>query len=97
MNLTKSTIKSLFLIVLISLIAFTSCKFQSQTNGPVPPHPDVKPLIGFINIFFDKYKNEGTDKAFDYIFSTNKNVTGLEGLKRKIDSARAVTGRFHRL
>ena len=88
--------KPFFFSVAICLIVCTSCNWQSQTQptGSEPPHPDVKEAIGFINIFFDKYKNEGTSKAFDYIFSTNKTVNGLEALKSKIDSARVVLGDF---
>lgn len=86
----------LFIYLFIGIIDCTSCSSQPQTkhDKTTIQQSDVKEAIGYINNFFDKYKNEGTKKAIDYIFSTNNAVVGLDNLKNKLDSIRMALGDF---
>jgi len=90
--------KTFLLILLICTIGCTSCNSQSQSNfdKTATQQPDVKEAIGYINTFFDKYKNQGSKSAIDYIFSKANNgaIIGMDALKNKIDSLKLTLGSF---
>jgi hypothetical protein len=50
------------------------------------------------NQFFSIYKNQSSDKAIDYLFSTNKSAkddqTAIDSLKKQVNTAAKVIGKF---
>jgi hypothetical protein len=59
--------------------------------------PDLTKVNEYISVFFKKYKEDGSYKAIDYIFSSNKllaNTSQLNDLKNKLDSTRKVIGNY---
>ena len=57
----------------------------------------IKGAADLVNIFFKKYKDDGTGPAIDYLFGTNKyftNTAGINQLKTKLDSLRQGIGTF---
>ncbi len=91
--------KPLLFILLISILGCNSSSSQSQTKleQPTMQQLNVTVAVNYIDTFFKKYKQEGTAKAIDYIFSFNPslvNVSQLTDLKSKLDSTRNLLGNF---
>jgi hypothetical protein len=86
--------KTFLLILLLSIISLTSCNSQTQTKieKTTIQQSDLKEPLNYINSFFNKYKNEGVQKAIDYISSTNTSITGLDNMKNKLDSIKVQVG-----
>jgi len=52
---------------------------------------------GIVEVFFKKYKDEGTEQAIDYLFGTNKlfnDTTQISGLKKKLVLLRQTVGLY---
>ena len=52
---------------------------------------------GIVELFFKKYKDEGTEQAIDYLFGTNKlftDTTQISGLKKKLVLLRQTVGLY---
>jgi len=87
--------KSLLFVILICLCGCSSSNSQSQTKSQTSLHQaDIKEINSYIDNFFKKYKNEGSSKAIDYLFSTNKVTVDVDNLKSKLDSVKSVLGGF---
>lgn len=88
--------KPLFFLAFILLVACKSSSSQSTTVVKQPSSADFKEVEGYIHEFFNKYKDENSDKALDYIFSTNKLVekNQLESMKSKVDSVNLLWGKI---
>jgi len=85
-------VKQLFFLLLILIMGCNSS--SGQQESAVSDQPDVKEAIGNVNSFFEKYKNDGTKKAIDYLFSRSQPITGVDNLKNKLDSTRTELGEF---
>jgi hypothetical protein len=86
--------KPVFFLALMLLMA---CKSSSQSKVAKPSSAsDFKDVEGYIHEFFDKYKNESSDKALDYIFSTNKLTDRNQVIyvKGKLDSVNLLWGKI---
>ena len=77
--------KALLLSLLLSLLA---CKISFAQNSP----DDI------VNKFFDLYKKDGSDKAIDYIFATNKyaqdSQEAIDQLKSNLKKTLTIDGPF---
>jgi hypothetical protein len=90
--------RSFIFILLLAVCGCSSSNSQSaiKSNDIPLQQSDVKEINGFINNFFKVYKDEGSSKAVDYLFSTNKTTSKsqLYNIKNKLDSTQSVLGRF---
>jgi hypothetical protein len=91
--------KSFLFILLICFIGCHSSNSQSQTTNlqEQVKELDLKKVNEYISVFFKKYKDEGTSKAIDYIFSSNNllvSTSQLYDLKNKLDSTRKILGNY---
>jgi hypothetical protein len=89
----------LFVTIIICLFSCHSSNSQSLTTDPKEQvkETDLKTVHNSIEVFFKKYQEEGTNKAIDYIFSSNKLLASpdqLNGLKNKLDSTRRFLGNY---
>jgi hypothetical protein len=75
---------------IILMLSLTSLSCQVTKAQSSPPEIVVK--------FFEVYKKEGSDKAIDYIFSTNKyaaeNKSAIEELKTKLKTISTIDGLY---
>lgn len=96
--------KPIFFIILLVIVSIIGCNRSSNpvsqaSSESTTQQPDVTEAINYINTFFKMYKEDGTNKAIDYIFSSNaslSNVNQLANLKSKLDSTRQQIGNFNR-
>jgi hypothetical protein len=91
--------KSFLFIMLILCVGCHSSNSQSRSSNSKEQveEIDLKKIHESIEVFFDKYKLEGSSKAIDYIFRTNNLVTSpdqLDNLKNKLDSTRKFIGDY---
>ncbi|MGN6395687.1 MAG: hypothetical protein ACTHMI_08990 [Mucilaginibacter sp.] len=70
----------------------------TKTAATAPATPSIpKTASGIIEVFFKKYKEDGTSAAIDFLFGTNKyftNPAGISQLKAKLDSLRQGIGNY---
>jgi hypothetical protein len=71
----------------------------SKTDAAVAPAPSAGGLsaMGIAEVFFKKYKDDGTEQAIDYLFSTNKLFTDtaqISGLKKKLVALKQTVGQY---
>lgn len=92
--------KPFFLFVVLLVILGCNSNPASNTSPESTTQlPDVMEATSVINNFFKMYKDDGTAKAIDYIFSTNASLSDtnqLATLKNKLDSTRRQIGNFNR-
>jgi hypothetical protein len=91
--------KSFLFVILMCLVGCHSSNSQSQiTNSKEQANGiDLTKVHESIEVFFKKYKEEGTSKAVDYIFSSNNLLASpdqLDNLKNKLDSTRRFIGNY---
>ena len=94
------------LFFLTGIICCCSLYAKSQTTAKpatdvkkvtVTTAPVVKGASALIDIFFKKYKDDGTGPAIDYLFGTNKLFTDtaqITVLKGKLDALRQTIGKY---
>ncbi len=89
-------------IILFLLLVFVGCKpstHSEKDNEEISSKQqfETKGVIKKIDTFFDIYKSSSSDKAIDFIFSTNTSLSSsqqLISLKAKLDSTRRQLGAF---
>jgi hypothetical protein len=84
--------KKLLFIIVIGLAGCSPS--QDKSENTEQQNADFKEPVGYINNFFLKYKKNGPSDAIDYIFSTNKSITGVNNLKNKLDSIKNELGAY---
>jgi hypothetical protein len=110
LNFKPLFIKTLLLIgVLFSFAGSVNgqSKDKKATSKPAAAKPTVVAsaatapaglsAMGITEIFFKKYKDDGTEQAIDYLFSTNKLFTDtaqISGLKKKLVALKQSVGQY---
>lgn len=86
--------KQLFLFT-IALAFFTSASF-AQTTTPAASPTTIIGAPTYIEAFFKAYEKQGTARAVNNLFKSNKliDTANLVGLVTKMDSARAAIGPY---
>ncbi|MEQ6121136.1 hypothetical protein [Reichenbachiella sp. MALMAid0571] len=74
------------LIIIIALFSSINCFAQNSPSG-------------IINTFFNKYENEGSNIALDYLFSTNKwmgdSKTQIDNIKLNLSGTLELIGNYY--
>ncbi|WP_426669037.1 hypothetical protein ACPPVU_22795 [Mucilaginibacter sp. McL0603] len=91
--------KPFLFAMLICLVGCHSSNSQSRiaNSKEQAKEIDLTKVHESIEVFFKKYKEEGTSKAVDYIFSSNNLLASpdqLDNLKNKLDSTRRFIGNY---
>jgi hypothetical protein len=110
LNFKPLLIKTLlFFGVLSGFVGYVNA--QSKDKKASPKQATAKPAavtpaatppaglsaMGITDIFFKKYKDDGTEQAIDYLFSTNKLFTDtaqISGLKKKLVALKQSVGQY---
>jgi hypothetical protein len=69
---------------------------EAVASTPAPVSSGLS-AVAITDVFFKKYKDEGTEQAIDYLFSTNKLFTDtaqIGGLKRKLIALKQSVGQY---
>jgi len=109
-NFKPLFIKTTLLFGILSVFA-GNAHAQSKEKKATPKPTATKPAavapseatipglsaMGITEVFFKKYKDDGTEQAIDYLFSTNKLFTDtaqISGLKKKLIALKQSVGQY---